>query len=293
MERNKNRVPALVSLVCAPIIWGISFVFVKDVTNVIGTNLLLTIRFLSAALLLSAVYHKKLKLINAGYIFNGAIIGALLYTAYAFQTYGIKYTTPGKNAFITGTYVVFVPFIYWIVSRKRPTPFNLLAAALSIIGIGAVSLDSGFGSVNLGDVLTLVCGIFFAIHIVFVNRFTMEKDPFVLTIMQFLSAGIFSGIACIFTGEGFYAVPGTADILTIIYLAVMCTAVAMLMQTYGQKYTPPALASVILCMESAFGFLFSVIMGREALSAKLVLGFILVFAATLICEAKPGKKEQK
>lgn len=281
------------SLVCAPLIWGISFVFVKDITSVIGTNLLLTIRFFSAALMLSAVYYKKLRLINTEYIIDGAIIGALLYTAYAFQTYGIKYTTPGKNAFITGTYVVLVPFIYWIVSRKKPTPFNLLAAALSIVGIGAVSLDSGFGSFNLGDALTLVCGIFFAVHIVFVNRFTKEKDPFLLTIMQFLFSGIFSGIACIFTREGFYSVPGTSDILTIIYLAVMCTAVAMLLQTYGQKYTPPALASVILCMESAFGFLFSVIMGRESLTAKLILGFVLVFAATLICEARPGKKEQK
>lgn len=289
MEKNKNIIPARISLVCAPLIWGISFVFVKDITSVIGTNLLLAIRFISASLLLSLVYHKKLRMLNPGYIVNGAVIGALLYAAYSFQTYGIKYTTPGKNAFITGTYVVLVPFIHWIISKKRPTLFNLLAALLSIMGIGAVSLDSGFDSINIGDILTLVCGVFFAIHIVFVNRFTENKDPFLLTIVQFAFSGIFAGIGCLFTHEGFYAVPGAGDIITIIYLAVLCTAVALLMQTYGQKYTPPALASVILCLESAFGFLFSVIMGREQLTVKLVIGFLLVFLATLICEVRIKK----
>lgn len=293
MGKNKNIIPARISLVCAPLIWGISFVFVKDITSVIGTNLLLAIRFISASLLLSLVYHKKLKLLNPGYILNGAVIGALLYAAYSFQTYGIKYTTPGKNAFITGSYVVFVPFIHWIISKKRPTLFNLLAALLSIAGIGAVSLDSGFGSVNIGDVLTLVCGVFFAIHIVYVNRFTENKDPFLLTIVQFAFSGLFAFVGCFITHEGFYCAPGATDIITIIYLAVLCTAVAMLMQNYGQKYTPPALASVILCLESAFGFLFSVIMGRDRLTVKLVIGFILVFIATLICEVQIKNKDPK
>lgn len=285
---------ARAALVCAPIIWGVSFVMVKDLTDVIGVHLLLAIRFLCASMLLSIIYFPRLRTLDRGSILRGALLGLLLFASYALQTYGVCYTTPGKNAFLTGVYVVLVPFIYWITAHRRPTFFNLLAAAFSIVGIALASLDSGFDRINIGDALTLIGGVTFAIHIVCVNRFTESRDPIPLTIVQFFFAGLLGAAGTLITGKGMLAAPGTQDILSILYLAVMCTAVALLFQNIGQKYTPPALTSVILCMESALGFLFSACMGRENLSVRLVLGFMLIFSATLICELHfPNRKKTK
>lgn len=274
------------ALVCAPIIWGASFVLVKDLTSVIGVGALLAVRFLSAAVLLSLIYFRRLRKINRGYLLRGAAIGALLYFSYALQTYGIRYTTPGKNAFLTGVYVVLVPFVYWLAARKRPTFFNITAAAMSIVGIGLVCLSSSLSRINIGDVLTLLGGVMFAFHIVCVSEFTEKHDPILLTILQFFFSGLLGVAEYLITGQGLLAAPGTGDLFAILYLAVMCTAVALLFQNIGQKYTPPALTSVILCTESALGFLFSAVMGRETLTAKLIIGCLLIFIATLTCELR-------
>ena len=275
------------ALVCAPIIWGFSFVLVKDISDAVGVPFLLCIRFFAAAALLSIIYARRLRKINKEYLIRGAVIGALLFVSYLLQTYGIRYTTPGKNAFLTGIYVVFVPFIHWFTAHKKPTFFNLFAAAMSISGIALVALNGGgLSQINPGDILTLCGGFTFALHIVCVNRFAEENDPVLLTILQFFFAGILGALGYALTGEGVLRPLGATDLLTVVYLSLMCTAVALLLQTVGQKYTPPALTSVILCMESAIGFLFSAFMGREQLHSRLIIGFLLIFTATLICEAK-------
>ena len=286
---------ARAALVSAPVIWGISFVMMDDMTGeVIDVLPLLALRFLSSAAVLSIILMRSMRSLDMRTVRRGATLGALLFLSYTFQTYGLQHTTPGKNAFLTGVYVVLVPFIHWLISGRRPTAFNIIAAFMSICGIGVVSLGGGVGSVNIGDVLTLIGGVMYAVHIVCANRF-MDDDgekpcnPLTLAVMQFAFGGAYALVGALITGEGFKRVPHGTDILTLAYLCIMCTAVALLFQNIGQKYTPPALASVILCTESALGFLFSCIMGREEMSARLFVGFFLVFGATLICEMRPRR----
>lgn len=268
----------------AALIWGASFFVMKNTLDALPTNMLLGIRFTVAGILMSAIFFPRLKKLDLRYLWQGAIIGALYYAAYCTQTIGLAHTTPGKNAFLTAVYCVLVPFLFWGVSHKRPDIWNLAAAILCIVGIGFVSLDGSFG-IGFGDAMTLVGGFFFAAHMVAVALFTEDRDAILITILQFFYCALFSWIAHLLFEEAPDAIGGDA-ILSLAFLAVGCTAVAMLFQNVGQKYTPPAPAAIILSLESVFGVFFSVIAYHEELSPRLIVGFVLIFIAVIVSETK-------
>ena len=277
---------ARAALIAATVIWGSSFIIVKDVTATLPASTLLAIRFLSAAVILGLVFLPKNRKIDVGYIWRGGILGVLLYTAYTLQTLGIADTTPGKNAFLTAVYCVMVPFFAWGISKKRPDRYNLIAAFVCITGIGLVSLNDDL-TIRGGDLLTLAGGVFFALHIIAVSRFSDGRDSVPLTVFQFASSGICAlVVALIFERGGVTGEISGELVLGVAYLAVCCTAVALFFQNFGQKYTEPSTASLLLSLESVFGVIFSAAMGREELNAKIIAGFVLIFAAVVISETK-------
>lgn len=179
-------------IVLATLIWGSSFVIVKDTTDAVSPAWILVVRFGLAALILALVYLKKRELyLRKDYIALGALFGFLLFMGYYLQTIGITDTTPGKNAFLTGTYCVMVPFFAWGISKRRPHAFNIVAAFMCVVGIGLVSLGSGF-SMSFGDLLTLCCAVFYGLHICFVSKFSQDRDIYVLTMWQFFFVTVFS-----------------------------------------------------------------------------------------------------
>ncbi|WP_455714599.1 DMT family transporter [Anaerosporobacter sp.] len=277
---------AKLALFVAALIWGSSFFILKNTVNVFPPNMLLAIRFIIAFILLGGIYHKRLRLINKTYVISGLIIGFFLFIAYCTQTIGLTDTTPGKNAFLTAIYCVLVPFLYWFVNHTRPDLYNFLAALLCFIGIGFVSLTSNL-TIATGDLLTLLGGFFFAVHMIAVAKLTKDRDPILITILQFGFAGIF----CLITSLIFESFPkishiSTGSIFNLLYLAIFATAIALLLQNVGQKYTHPSAASLILSLESVFGVIFSVMFFGDTLSAKLVIGFILIFISIIVSETK-------
>lgn len=288
MFNNKSLIGKL-ALLLATLIWGTSFIIVEDVVEQIPTNALLAIRFLSAAIILSIFFIKSTKKINKGYILKGALLGTLLFLAYMFQTLGISFpdNTPGKNAFLTAVYCIIVPFIAWAFLKKRPDRYNCIAAVLCIAGIGFVSLNESF-YMGIGDTLTLVGGLFYAFHIIAVSKLSEGRDIITLTIIQFFTSGIWALILFLATESwnvsGITITPSL--IFSVAYLALCCTAIALTLQNFGQKHTSPSSASIILSLESVFGVLFSVLMGRETPTIKMILGFVLIFIALLISETK-------
>ena len=285
MENGQKRgALAKAALLVATLIWGSTFIIFKDAMNGLPPLFILAFRYLVATVILSAVFFKKLRLINKTYLWQGAVLGVFLAAAYIFQTYGLQGTTPGKNAFLTAVYCVLVPFVSWAFFGGRPDRFNFLAAATCLAGIGFVSLDGDL-SVMPGDWLTLVGGVFFALHIAFVARFNSDKDAVTLTLVQFFTAGVICGAGSLCFETLPSSVPPAAW-TEIIYLAVCGTAVAMLLQNVGQKYVSSSSAAIILSLEALFGVLFSVIFGYENLSVKLVIGFALIFFAIITCETK-------
>jgi len=271
-------------IVLATIIWGTSFVIMKNTLDSVPVLFLLAFRFLLAAAILAAVFYKSWKGLDRRSILYGGIMGVLLLAAYIAQTYGLAGTTPGKNAFLTASYCVIVPFLNWIVGKKRPDRFNVLAAVLCLSGIGLVSLSSDF-TMTGGDALTLLCGFFYAAHILAVNRFAKGRDIFLLTVVQFATAGAVSLLLAVITRSWPSELPrgATAELM---YLAIACTAGALLFQNIGQKYTEPAAASVLLSLEAPFGVFFSILFYTERPNARMFLGFALIFFAVLCSETK-------
>ncbi len=276
-------------IVLATLIWGSSFVIVKDTTDAVSPAWILVVRFGLAALILALVYLKKRKLyFRRDYIALGALFGFLLFMGYYLQTIGITDTTPGKNAFLTGTYCVMVPFLAWGISKRRPHVFNIVAALMCIVGIGLVSLGSGF-SMSFGDLLTLCCAVFYGLHICFVSKFSQGRDIYVLTMWQFFFVTVFSLCSgAIFEQPPHWETLSWETWASLFYLGIACTTLALLFQNIGQQKLPPSTASLLLSLESPFGVAFSVALGAEALSARMVCGFVMIFAAILVSELAPG-----
>ena len=271
-------------IVLATLIWGSTFVIMKNTLDTVPTFYLLAFRFTAGAVILGLVFWKKWKLMNRGYLVSGVVMGSFLFAAYSTQTFGLMGTTPGKNAFLTAVYCVVVPFLYWIVSRQAPDKFNVAAAFLCITGVGLVSLSADF-TVNRGDVLTLVSGVIYACHIVAVAKNAQGKDIFLLTTVQFAVTAVWAwGFALVFEDFPLTMTGGAAG--SLVYLAVAATAGALLFQNVGQKYTPPATAAVLLALEAPFGVGFSVLTGSESLTGPMVMGFVLIFVAILCSETK-------
>ena len=287
MSINKNQTQCVLSrvaLVATTLIWGTSFVILKNALNEIPVLYILAYRFTGAALLLLLFGLKDLKKLDWQYVKGGAIMGVLVFVAYTLQTYGLEHTTPGKNAFLTTTYCILVPFIYWISAKKKPSVYNFIAAVICVAGVGFVSLDSNL-SINIGDVLSLCCGLFYALHIVATSKYVEGRSVVLLTMIQFTVAGALCWATAGLTAPMPTEISGTT-IWSIVYLTVMCTAVCYVLQSYGQKHTPPSSVAVIMTFESVFGALISVIYGYEDLKARLVIGFCLIFIAVFTSETE-------
>ncbi|WP_206214118.1 MULTISPECIES: DMT family transporter [unclassified Adlercreutzia] len=297
MSRMQPLPPFVYKLMCAAaaLIWGSSFVVMKDTIDAFPPSWLIGVRFLLTALLLTLVFAKRMRhALNAESLRAGSILGALIFAAYWAQTVGLNFTTPGKNAFLTDIYCVLVPFMFWFVTRKRPTRYNLAAAALCITGVGFVSLSGDTLSVGFGDFMTIIGGFFFGAHIVATAVLAKNRDAIVLTVYQFWVSGALGIVVGAATEPmpNFAAIP-PAYFANMAYLIVACTCVAMVFQNTALKYIHPSQASLLLSLESVFGVAFSVALYGETLTVPLVIGFVLIFCAIVLSEAFPLKKPSR
>lgn len=282
-------------IVVATIIWGFSFVVMKDVVAVLPPAWLLGFRFTAAGLILLALLWRRvrqafsLKVLGAG-----CLLGVFDFAAFWSQTIGLEHTTPGINAFLTATYCVIVPFLWWIIARKRPTVFNIGAAVLAVLGIWFVSVSTGGETLAMGfgEAMTLLCALLFAVHMVFVSKFSRLHDVLALTVFQFLAEGLLG----LLVGAGLETLPPVSQVTPSIigsmaFLVVFASIVAFGIQNVSLAHVPPAQASLFLSLESVFGVVFSVLLYGEQLTFRLVLGFVLIFAAIVISETFPLKKK--
>lgn len=285
MTEKKNPTLGRAALLLTTIIWGTSFVIQKNTLDDISTLYLLAFRFTIATILLFLIGIKDIKKLDLSYLKGGALMGIALAAAYIVQTYGLVYTTPGKNAFLTASYCVMTPFFYWLYKKKRPKKHNIIAAILCVLGVGLISIDGGM-SINIGDALTLACGIFYAVHILITDEQASGKNPALLTAIQFAVAAVITWVLALIVEPFPSEIPNSA-VFSIAYLGIMCTGICYLLQTFGQKNTPASQSAIILTLESVFGTVISVIFYNEPMSIRLIFGFAAMFAAILISEIKP------
>jgi len=287
VHENVMRRLAKPMLAGAALIWGSSFVMMKDIVDVLPALFLLALRFTGGAVLLGLIFWKRWKAFTPDYLWRGSIIGGFLCAAYTVQTFGIQYTTPSNNAFLTAVYCVLVPFLNWAVMGKRPDRYHILAAFLCVSGVALVSVTGDF-SIGIGDSLTLIGAFFYAAHIIAVEKVSQGgKDIYLLTVFQFAFAGLYCWIGDFFLQDIPALSVFTPGILAqLVYLTVMCTAVALLFQNVGQIWSDPASASILLSLESVFGVFFSVVFYHDSVTLRLLTGFLLIFVAVICSETK-------
>jgi len=271
-------------MVLATIIWGSSFIVLKDTLNYMSVLFILAMRFSIGAVILLLVKRKAWKTIDRTSLLGGTVMGVLLFVAYVLQTFGLADTTPGKNAFFTSVYCIIVPFLYWAIERNRPDRYHLLAALFCVTGIGFVSWDGGF-FLSEGDCLTLISGFLYAVHIIAVTHFTKGRDALLLTAIQFTVTALLSWLFVPLQGFPQGDISSYAW-LGILYLGVFSTAIALSFQNIGQKYTEPSVAAVLLSLEAPFGVLFSVLFYQERPTGFMFCGFGLIFLAVICSETK-------
>ncbi len=271
-------------LVAMALIWGYSFLTMKTVLDTVPTFTLLACRFLLSAVIMFIIFHKRIKAhFNREYLGFGVLMGCVIWSAYAAQTLGLVDTTPGKNAFLTGTYCILVPFIALVLFRERVTKWHIASALLCLVGVGFVALDNF--SIQMGDLMTLVGAVFFAVDMAVVGHIGRTRDVSVLTSWMFLFVGLFSLAATIAFEPRVPAEQWTPEIIgQLVFLAVVCTTIGLLLQNQALSHVPPATGSLLLSLESPSGVLFSVLMAGEVLTGKLIFGFVLIFLSIVLSE---------
>ena len=285
MRENTRPFVCAFGLIFVTIIWGFAFVVVKNSLDYVPPLYMMAFRFTIASVVLALLFLPKFKHLDKSTFFHGMILGIFLFAAYAFQTVGLQFTTAGKNAFLTTTYVIMVPFLNWFFHKSKPSWNCVLAAIIALIGIGLLSLQGDF-SMNRGDVLTIICGFFFAVHIIFISRYTQTQDPVLLTILQLAFSALFSWIFAPFTNGHFplQETLRTDVIVSMLYLGLFSTLLCFLLQNVCQKYLRASTTSLLLSFESVFGVIFSIIFLKEILTAKMIVGCVLIFFALVLSE---------
>lgn len=278
-----------IALAGAAAIWGGSFVVIKGALDVVPPCWLMFVRFFFSALIVGALFWKRVRPhLDASTLRCGAVLGILSGTAFVVQNIGLTDTTPGRNAFLTATYCVMVPFVNWAVARRRPGATSIVAAALGILGVGLLSLGDDFSvGLSWGDMLTLVSAVLYALHIVAVARFSASgHEVMTMTVTQLaMSAVVSLAAALVLEGVidfGVFADPGIWGAL--FYLVILSSAVCMVVQNLGQAHVPPAPASLLLSLESVFAVIASVLFYGEVVTPRLACGFASIFAAVVVSE---------
>ena len=282
---------AITGLVTVTIIWGGGFVASDMALESLRPFQIMAIRFLMASVLMGAASIRELKRINFKELQAGILMGTALFVGFAFQIVGLQYTTPSKNAFLTALNVVMVPFISFILLRKKISRKSIAGAAMAIVGVGLLSLEKNM-SLSMGDALTLVCAVGFAFQIFFTSEFVKKYRAVVLNFIQMLTAVLLSAICLFLFGEtDFHVTP--QGWLSVLYLGVVSTALCYLLQTASQKYVDETKSAIILSMESVFGTLFSILILHEQVTLRMVCGCIIILAAVIVSNLADTQEVQE
>ena len=276
---------AIGALILVTVIWGGGFVASDMALESMKPFQIMMVRFLLASVLMGVISwgqrkgEEKLK-DRSGAIKAGVLMGVTLFMGFAFQIIGLQYTTPSKNAFLTALNVVIVPFIAFVILKKKIGAKGIIGAVMSVLGVGLLSLNGNF-TVSLGDGLTLLCAVGFAFQIFFTSEFVKKYPASVLNMVQMFTAFVLSAISLVIFGENDFQVT-TQGWLSVLYLGVVSTTICYLLQTACQKYIDETKAAIILSMESVFGTIFSILILHEVVTVRMVIGCAVILAAVII-----------
>ncbi|MGZ4843405.1 MAG: DMT family transporter [Candidatus Angelobacter sp.] len=276
-------------LVMIAFIWGSTFVLVKAALNDSSPLVLNSARMVVAAVLLAIFYRKKITVLTKPALTAGVVVGIFLYLGYAFQTSGLKLTTPSKSAFLTGTSSVLVPLLLVAIWRAHIHLWRVAGIMLALTGLFLMTVPGGgtgladFAKVNLGDILTIGCAFCFAFQIIFLGH-ASQRFPFEqIAVLQVGTAAVLMTLNAPLLEHPHFRPTGTV-IAAVLITGVLCTAVAFTVQSWAQQFTPATHTALIFTTEPVFAWLTSFIYLHERLGLRAGAGALLILGGVLVSE---------
>ena len=257
--------------------WGFAFVVMKDAIERQTVNNFLFSRFVLAVVVMLLIRPQCIKYFNKDLLLRGSAAGLFLGGGYILQTLGLKSTeSAALTGFITGLYVVFTPLIAAVILRVRITLFTWVCVGIATLGLGLLSLEGW--EIGTGALLVLASAIAFAAHIIALGKWSSGRDAYAMTVVQLAMCALLTGVASFFEG-GYQLPPDRGVWATVIFTAVVCTAVAFVIQTWSQAHMSTTKVAVILTMEVVFAAIFAILFGGESLTPQKAIGGVLVVIA--------------
>lgn len=292
-----RRLKADLALGLVSLLWGATFVVVKGALDDASVFVFLALRFTLAAALLAVMFRASLRGMSGATLRAGVVIGLWMFLGYVFQTTGLERTTPSKAAFITGLYVILVPILLAIFWGKRVTAWLWAGAVAALGGLYYLTVpaavapgDSLWAELNTGDLLVLGCTVAFALHIIYVGRYSPLHSVGALT---FLQVAVTAALSIIFvpllaaTGvEAPRLVWSPKMAVALAVTAVGATALAFTLQVWAQKHTTPTHTAILFSLEPVFAGITSYLVLGERLGARGLLGAALILLGILLAELK-------
>lgn len=284
MPNKANKLKMLkadLSLIFIVMIWGTTFPLMKIALGNVKPFYFISLRFITAFIVLTLILNKRLKNINWRTFKIGSFLGLWLFFGFAFQIYGLQFTTASRSGFITGLSVIIVPVLSIFVLKQIPTLSSWLGVFLALTGMYFLTgfTEAGF---NIGDLLTFFCAVSIAMQIVFLSKYIIKEDPLVITWLQITTVMVLGTIVSFF--EASAGPISTNSIAVIIYTGIFATALAIFVQSKAQQFTTSTHAGLIFSLEPVFGAIFSFLILNERLSTLGMIGAALIFTGIILSE---------
>ena len=280
MDESRQKNLAVIGLVIVSLGWAGTFVVIKNTLDLVPPFALCMLRFIPAAALLALIYRRKLVHATFDDIKNGVIIGFFLFICFVADVLAFKFTLASKLAFISGLYVVFVPFMAWYFNKIKPDKFSAIGVTMAIVGLALLTIRRGI-PVSTGDMLALLTALLLGAHIIAIEHFGKGRDPILMTIIQFIvTAVLFVPMTLIFESFRFSMLENSWPQLS--FLSLFATLIGLLVQNVAQKYISSTSTAMILLLSTIFGSAASIYFLNEYLSAIMLVGGVISILAVVI-----------
>lgn len=286
MTERRTRLLASLALLAMTASWGSTFFLIRDLLERVPTLDFLAVRFLVATVAMLLVAPRAVARLSPGSRRHAVVLGVVYGIAQILQTAGLAHTPASVSGFITGMYVVLTPLLAAALLRTRIGGLTWAAVALAACGLAVLTLEGL--SIGYGESITLVSAVLYALHIVGLGAWSDPRQALGMSIVQI---GVIATVCWVATLPDGVVLPSEhRDWASVVYMALVAGAAAMLAQTWAQAHLPPTRSAIIMSMEPVFAALFAVWLGGEPLTVRMLGGGALVLAAMLVVEVVPRRK---
>jgi drug/metabolite transporter (DMT)-like permease len=286
-DSRRTTTLATLGLLAMTAVWGSTFVLIKDVVGRMPVADFLAVRFVIGAVAMLVLFARPVLRLERGQVMRGLLLGVVYGAGQLLQTWGLALIAPSVSGFVTGMYVVFTPILAMLLLRQRMAAVVWFAVVLSTIGLGLLSLNGV--SIDTGVWLTLGSAVLYGLHIVGLGQWSRHGEAFGMSAVQMVAIAAVCLLATL--PHGPILPPDPVAWVSVLYMALIAGAGAMLMQTWAQSHLPATRAAIVMTTEPVFAAAFAVMFGTDVLSWRMLVGGGLILAAMYLVELMPQRKK--